>query len=177
MTGRPSYMNTQKFGRDQVFPHHLRFSSTTKGHVFAWLKLDSPEVDFNLLKDKWTLTATDLPERLTLLDSLPLASGNSSRRQGRFVQKRRGISPALSQVCQIPQWTPPALQSPPPLPPPLPPPPQQVQVNLPRGQGTVVSVGSKDTTLVHAQLRSSYLFVFVSISSLLCTSAWSSPYF
>ena len=31
--------------------HHLRFSSEHKGHVFARLRSDSEEVDFNLLKD------------------------------------------------------------------------------------------------------------------------------
>ena len=45
--------------------HHLRFSSSNKGHVFARLKSDAPEVDFNLLKGEWTPTATYLPERLT----------------------------------------------------------------------------------------------------------------
>ena len=41
--------------------HHLQFSSINKGHIFAQ---ETSEVK-NLLKHKWTLTVTILPERIT----------------------------------------------------------------------------------------------------------------
>ena len=41
--------------------HHLQFSSINKGHVFAQ---ETSEVK-NLLKHKWTLTVTVLPECIT----------------------------------------------------------------------------------------------------------------
>ena len=79
------YEHTKKLVGIKSF-HHLRFSSTTKRYVFARLKSDSPEVDFNLLKDEWTPTATDLPERLT-------PSGLSPARQWYLFQKIREFCP------------------------------------------------------------------------------------
>ncbi len=79
------------------FYHHLCFSSTNKGHVFARLKSDTPEVDFNLLKDEWSPTATVLPERLT-------PSGLNPTRQWYLFQKIREFCPeeAKDVTCPMP---------------------------------------------------------------------------
>jgi len=89
------YEHTKKLVGIKSF-HHLRFSSTTKGHVFARLKSDSPEVDFNLLKDEWTPTATDLPERLT-------PSGLSPARQWYLFQKIREFCPEEARDITCPK--------------------------------------------------------------------------
>ena len=90
------YEHTKKLVGIKSF-HHLRFSSTSKGHVFARLKSDSPEVDYNLLKDKWSPTATVLPERLT-------PSGLNPAHQWYLFQKIREFCPeeAKDVTCPMP---------------------------------------------------------------------------
>ena len=90
------YEHTKKLVGIRSF-YHLRFSSTSKGHVFVRLKSDSPEVDYNLLKDKWLLTATVLPERLTL-------SGLNPARQWYLFQRIREFCPeeAKDVTCPMP---------------------------------------------------------------------------
>ena len=78
------YEHTKKSVGIKSF-HHLHFSSTSKGHVFARLKADSPEVEYNLLKDKWLPTATVLPECLT--------PGLNPARQWYLFQKIREFCP------------------------------------------------------------------------------------
>ena len=78
--GRPC-MSTPGF----KYFHHLRFSSTNKGHIFARMKSDAPEVDFNLLKHEWSVTNCYCPARvshpfwtLPHLPVVPLPQGRST---------------------------------------------------------------------------------------------------
>ena len=99
------YQHTKKLVGIKSF-HHLRFSSSNREHVFAQLKSDAPEVDFDLLKNEWTPTATDLPERLT-------SSGLSPTHQWYLIQKIREFcqeeSRDVTSVCQIFQQSTPQL--------------------------------------------------------------------
>ena len=142
------YEHTKKLVGIKSF-HHLRFSSTSKGHVFARLKSDSPEVDYNLLKDKWSPTATVLPERLT-------PSGLNPARQWYLFQKIREFCPeeAKDVPCLVFQRRPAHLP-----PAPLPPLPQASL--LPRKQGFVASAGKGGTMPAHVQLKSSFVYVCV----------------
>jgi len=99
------YEHTKKLVGIKSF-HHLRFSSTTKGHIFARLNSDSPEVDFNLLKDEWTPTAIDLPERLT-------PSGLSPAHQWYLFQKIREFCPeeARDITCPKPSMPDPSIDT------------------------------------------------------------------
>ena len=99
------YEHTKKLVGIKSF-HHLRFSSTNKGHVFARLKSDAPEVDFNLLKDKWTPSPTVLPERLN-------PSGLSPARQWYLFQKIREFCPeeAKDVTCPMPNVSDPSTET------------------------------------------------------------------
>ena len=151
------YEHTKKLVGIKSF-HHLCFSSTSKGHVFARLESDSPEVEYNLLKDKWSLTATVLPERLTL-------SGLNPACQWHLFQKIREFCPEEAKDVTGPMRSVPEETSTPatsmpclslaPLPP-LP----QVSL-LPRKQGFVASAGKGGTMCAHVQLKSSFVYVCV----------------
>ena len=58
------YEHTKKLVGIKSF-HHLWFSSAQKGSVFVRETSDGPEVEYKLLKNEWSPTATDLPERIT----------------------------------------------------------------------------------------------------------------
>ena len=89
------YEHTRKLVGIKSF-HHLRFSSTNKGHVFARLKSDAPEIDFNLLKHEWSPTATVLPEHLT-------PSGLSPARQWYLFHKIREFCPEEAKDITCPK--------------------------------------------------------------------------
>ena len=147
--------------------HHLRFLASNKGHVFAKTRSDAMEVDFNLLKDDWAPSSSDLPRRLT-------PSGLSPSRQWYLYHKIREYCPHESQdaTCPLPLVPEPSTASasgpstttsaPSSFTAPLYPLIAPLLGNLlPKGQGVVVSVKEKDTMLILALLRHNCLCVRV----------------
>ena len=77
--------------------HHLLFSASYRGHVFAKKRSDGTEVDFNLLKDDWSPSSDELPELLTPTGLVP-------SRQWYFYRRiREYVDPELQDVtCPLP---------------------------------------------------------------------------
>lgn len=89
------YEHTKKLVGIKSF-HHLRFSSAHKGSVFVRETSDGPEVEYKLLKNEWSPTATDLPECNT-------PSGLSANRQWYLFNKIREFCPEEAQDVTCPK--------------------------------------------------------------------------